>query len=215
MYNLQYSYNPSLDFTRNRKQHELTKACQKAFESILSFTASFPKDSAVRILNTAFRDGFEILDVNWAARIAFNFTVRDFDNSKSSNANVEVSLSSLWRKHVDSALPEDTFLTVKIKTTKAVPLLPFSRPQNEEIMDWLKDWIDANEDVGWSYSGITFRTITELYRIAKVQILAKTPNMLHAVGYYQSPSTKQYEKIEILVNNEIPLLTHAFFKDKK
>ena len=215
MYNLQYSYNPSLDFTGNRKQHELSKACQKAFKSILDFTASFPEDSAVRILNTAFRDGFEILDVNWAARIAFNFTVRDLDNLKPSSANVEVNLNSLWRTHVDSTLPEDTFLTVKIETTKAVPILPFIQPQNEEIMDWLKDWIDANEDVSWSYSGITFRIIMELYRIAKVQILAKTPNVLHAVGYYQSPSTKQYEKIEIVVNNEIPLLTHAFFNDNK
>lgn len=210
MKNLQHIYDPSMDFNDNRKYQELAKACKAVFTSITSLTSAFPKDSSLWVLNTIFKDGYAILDLNWASRVQFNFTLEQIEEEFPRNSKVELVMKSLWRKSVDSSLEPDTFFTLRFETALAVPFL---KPQNEEVMDWLRTWIEANENLIWDYSGFTFRAICEVCRLAKIQILKKTDNTLHFVGYYKPPGAKQYEKIEILLDNEIPSLTEAFFKD--
>ncbi len=210
--NLQHVYDPSMDFNDNRKYQELAKACEAVFTSIFSLTSAFPKESSLWILNTIFKDGVAVLNLNWAARIQFTFTLEQIEEEFPRHSKVELVMKSLWRKSVDSSLEPDSFFTLRFETTDAVPFLPFLEPQNEEVMGWLEMWIEANENLIWNYSGFTFRAICEVCRLAKIQILKKTDNTIHFVGYYKPPGAEQYEKIEILLDNEIPLLTEAFFK---
>lgn len=202
---IKHQYSNTLSFNHNRNLQELGKLTTELFQANLEYFKAFPADSVIQIYAAIFQSCLEFLDAGWVSLFRYDLNIED---SALQIPNVKMECFSKWRNFLDETLPEDLFLTVETKTTNVIPILLES--EGDKVKQWATTWVEKNPELVWSYSYMTFTVLMWVTDNTRCEILEQSENKIHIKGYYQAGGGREFETIEVILDNQVALDTMAF-----